>query len=234
MENRRIQTYGRKKARGLSQTQNKALEVGLEKYKVIVPHNNINLLDIFAPQNYKKLIFEIGFGHGEHLIEMAKMHSKCAFIGCEPFENGVARAAIKVQEHSLDNIKIYMGDSRILLDQVLPNSIDEFDIMFPDPWPKKRHIKRRLISLEFLEKMILLLTANGIIKLASDCEHYINFVLENVALFNEKYNGLLSISCGNLEGLSNKPENWGSTRYEQKALSKGKRCYYLTISKKGN
>ena len=234
MENRRIQTYGRKKARGLSQTQNDALKVVLEKYRVVVPDTQINLAGLFTRQNYKKLVVEKGFGHGEHLIEIAENNKDCAFIGCEPFENGVARATIKLKETGLENVKIYMGDSRALLDKAAPSSIDEFDIMFPDPWPKKRHIKRRLVSLEFLEVMFSLLTNYGIIKLASDCEHYINFVLENIELFNKKHGPLLLISSNSLEKLSNKPENWGSTRYEQKALSKGKKCYYLIISKRGN
>ena len=228
MEYKRIQTYGRKKARGLSNVQQNALT---EDYK----NCSVDLSDVancFADkENFDGLIIEIGFGHGEHLLESAENRPNFAFIGCEPFENGVAKAVSRLTEKGLKNVRIYKGDSRDLLDKIDNQSISEVHIMFPDPWPKKRHIKRRLFSVELLTTMDRVLTDGGIVKLASDCEHYIEHAIEVIDEYNQKYDNKFVASSKDFNELKQKTNDWGSTRYEQKALQKGKNCYYMTIKR---
>lgn len=233
--NKKIRTYGRKKARGLSDRQSSALSIGLDSYKIDVPTEKTYLMHAFGSDvNYEKLIVEIGFGHGERLIDQAVNHPRYAFIGCEPFENGVAKAITKIQETGIKNVRIFMGDSRELLERASDKSVSEFYIMFPDPWPKKRHAKRRLVSTEFLELIVPLLLDDGFIRLASDCDHYIEHVIEVVKEHNANHDIELELSGRSLEELRNKPADWGETRYEKKAISKGRQCYYLTIFRRSN
>lgn len=228
MEYKRIQTFGRKKARGLSENQQNALTCGLKDYRIDIDGDVVDPRDAFHV-HFDRVVVEIGFGHGEHLVESAALRPDCVFIGCEPFENGVARAVTKIQERDLKNVLLFMGDSRDLLDRFRGESVFEFNIMFPDPWPKKRHIKRRLVSVEFMRTVDRLLLRDGVVKIASDCEHYIEHVFDVVRLYNLEFGDKFRLSSDDLRALSNKPEGWGSTRYEQKALNKGKKCYYLTI-----
>lgn len=233
--NKRLRTYGRKKARGLSGRQSSALLIGLDSYKIDIPTEKTDLMQAFGTGvKYEKLIVEIGFGHGERLIDQAASHPRYAFIGCEPFENGVAKAITKIQETNVTNVRIFMGDSRELLERASDKSVSEFYIMFPDPWPKKRHVKRRLVSIEFLELVVPLLLDGGIIRLASDCDHYIEHVFEVVKEYNANHGIKLKLSGYSLEELKNKPADWGETRYEKKAISKGKQCYYLTMFRRSN
>lgn len=236
-----LRTYGRKRAKGLSKAKRFALDKTLEKYKMYLPECIVEP-EYFFKEEFECGIFgektrsivEIGFGNGIHLVRNACKRKNDIFIGCEPFENGVARAVELIEENELKNIKIYPDDSRDLLKILEEESVSEFHIMFPDPWPKKKHIKRRLLSVSFLTLLHRLLKKNGCIRFASDQIHYVNFVLENIFSYNKWQKSdedKLKIFSDDLVFLAQKPRCWGQTKYEQKALSAGGICYYFRIFK---
>lgn len=236
-----IQSYGRKRTRGLSLSQKASLRDLYKIYGIQLPeslHNEFFLENIdsavknlinpqsFFSNNLKNIIFEIGFGHGEHLINNAVQKTSYGFIGCEPFENGIANALKKIAEKQLENIRVYNGDARFLLDLLIDDSICRFYVLFPDPWTKKKHYKRRLLSEEFITTMRKKLIAGGDIVIATDSESYMSYILENV-----QKNPEIELFSDDFSYLSQKPSCFLSTRYEQKALSKGKKAYYLRFKK---
>jgi len=134
-----IQSYGRRRSHGLSEAQKDALLNLTNEYGINLPTQTLNPAIFF--NGISKIFVEIGFGAGEHLIQNAIQNSEVGFIGCEPFENGVAKALKAIHENNLKNVKIFNGDARFLLDFFENSSIDRFYILFPDPWTKKRHHK---------------------------------------------------------------------------------------------
>lgn len=212
-----LPSFGRKRARGLSETQKNNLVHLYETYGIEIPEKKIDPRTLFNIP-FEKIFVEVGFGHGEHLIQNAMQNPKVGFIGCEPFENGVAATLKEIQGNNLQNVRIYKGDARLVLEKLQKNTIDRVYVLFPDPWHKKRHHKRRILSAEFIDN----LRKNQVKELvvATDCREYMESVLENLAQ--------LKIPAPNdIETLSQKPNWFLSTRYEQKALSKGEKCYYL-------
>lgn len=214
-----LPSFGRKRARGLSETQKNNLVNLYEIFGIEIPAEKISPQELFK-ENYEKIFFEIGFGHGEHLIQNAILNPDIGFIGCEPFENGVASILKEIQEKNLKNVRIYRGDARILLEKLKNNSINRFYILFPDPWRKKKHHKRRILSEEFLKN--LQETQPGELVIATDHYDYLQSILEN--LRNLKID-----HSEDLENLSKKPSWFLDTRYEQKAIAKGSKCYYLKL-----
>lgn len=217
---RLIQSYGRKRSRGLSDTQKNNLVTLYDQYGIDVPETKVHP-NTFFNRSYDNFMFEIGFGRGEHLIQNAINNPNIGFIGCEPFENGVASALKAISDNELNNVRIYKGDARLLLNMIQEKSIERTYVLFPDPWTKKKHFKRRLLSVEFLKEIASKTTDTGSMVVATDCLDYMENVLLNLhEIPNLEYESDTSI-------LANKPDWFLSTRYEQKALSKGKNCYYL-------
>ena len=221
-----IQSYGRRRSHGLSETQKDALLNLANEYGITLPTKILNPAIFF--NGISKIFVEIGFGAGEHLIQNAIQNPEVGFIGCEPFENGVAKALKAIHENNLKNVKIFKGDGRFLLDFFENSSIDRFYILFPDPWSKKRHHKRRLLSKEFITKILYSkLKPHGELIIATDCENYMEEVAEIVKNAPEFYTAI-----SDLKRLQTRPEWFIPTRYEQKAISHGKKPYYLKIEKK--
>jgi len=214
-----LPSFGRKRARGLSETQKNNLVDLYEIYGLEIPEEEIHPETLFSIP-FEKIYVEVGFGHGEHLIHNAMLNPKIGFIGCEPFENGVAATLKEINDHNLHNVRIYKGDARLILEKLQKNTIDRVYVLFPDPWHKKRHHKRRILSVEFIEDLRKSQVKELVV--ATDCREYMESVLENL-------NQLKISVADDLETLSQKPDWFLSTRYEQKALSKGAKCYYLKV-----
>lgn len=226
MENNRIiRSYGRKRSRGLSESQKTSLSDLYELYGIQLHEQPVVPQDFFDGK-FKDVFIEIGFGGGEHLINNAIQKYDYGFIGCEPFENGVANALKKIHENNLKNVRIYNGDARVLLGLFPENSINRFYVLFPDPWTKQKHHKRRLLSEEFIGIMQEKLVNRGDIIIATDSESYMVNILDNI-----QKNPKLELFSTDFEYLSKKPSCLLSTRYEQKAISKGKKAYYLRVKK---
>jgi tRNA (guanine-N7-)-methyltransferase len=158
-------------------------------------------------------VLEIGFGGGEHLVAQAASNPATRFIGAEPFLNGVASCLRHIEESGVQNVRLHHGDARDVLARLPDASLDGVDILFPDPWPKKRHWKRRLIEVEFIAELARVLKPGGEVRFATDWKHYAAWTLE---IFTRD----LHFSW-NAERAADWRAPWPghvTTRYEQKRL----------------
>ncbi|MEQ1618338.1 MAG: tRNA (guanosine(46)-N7)-methyltransferase TrmB, partial [Terricaulis sp.] len=126
------------------------------------------------------LILEIGFGGGEHLVAQAAAHPDARFIGVEPFLNGVASCLRHIEESGVQNVRLHQGDARDVVARLPDASLDLCYILFPDPWPKTRHWKRRLIQREFLDALARVLKPGAEVRFATD---WVNYAEWTLALF---------------------------------------------------
>jgi tRNA (guanine-N7-)-methyltransferase len=162
---------------------------------------------------------EIGFGGGEHLLHMAASHPEVRLIGCEPFVNGVAMLLGKLRAARPRNLAIHAGDARDLLDVLPPASLSRAFLNYPDPWPKRRHHRRRFVTPEHLGPLARVMAPGSEFRIATDIPDYVRQALAEVlkAGFRLEAHGPLPWT------------DWLSTRYEQKALREGRKPEYLTF-----
>jgi tRNA (guanine-N7-)-methyltransferase len=167
---------------------------------------------------------EIGFGGGEHLADQAERHPAIGFLGCEVFENGIAKLVAEIDRRGLANIRVFADDARLLLDALPAASVDRVFILFPDPWPKQRHKKRRLVSSETLDRLAAIMRGGAELRLATDDPDYLSWMLERVTRHPA------------FEWLARRPTDWRArpadwppTRYEEKARDAGRAPYFLRI-----
>ncbi len=128
---------------------------------------------------------EIGFGGAEHLIAQAKDNPDCGFIGTDAFVNGVAKALVAIDETKLANVRLHFGDASELLDWLPAASLARIDLLYPDPWPKRRHWKRRFIQDESLHRLARILRPGGELRFATDIPDYAVYALARVLRSNE-------------------------------------------------
>lgn len=162
---------------------------------------------------------EIGFGGGEHLVHMAARYPAVGIIGCEPFVNGVAMLLGRIRAAGVENLGVYPGDARDLLDVLPPGSVAKAFLNYPDPWPKRRHHRRRFVNAENLQPLARALAPGAEFRLATDIPDYVRQALIEVpkAGFRLILHSAMAWS------------DWLSTRYEQKALREGRVPQYLTF-----
>ncbi len=167
---------------------------------------------------------EIGFGGGEHLIWHARHHPDVTMVGAEPFEEGVARLLTSIDQENLGNILIHDGDIRPVFSRLKDSSIERIFILFPDPWPKARHHKRRLIDQDNLCEFARLLRDGGELRIATDIEDYARWIVSHACKVSE-----LSFVDRNSHGSTERPHDWPQTRYECKALRAGRKPVFMTL-----
>jgi tRNA (guanine-N7-)-methyltransferase len=161
----------------ITDAQQRALELLWPRYGIAFGPQCLDLDSIFGRQAPRTL--EIGFGNGENLAAMAAAHSERDFLGIEVHPPGVGRILLALQEHALSNTRVICHDAVEVLDQQLgPRSLDEVLILFPDPWPKKRHHKRRLIQTPFVQLVTERLKVGGVLRIATDWGPYAQSALE--------------------------------------------------------
>lgn len=214
--------WGRRQSRPLKDSQHQALaklwpEVSLE----LPEHAMINPHDLFAP-SLTEVWVEIGFGGGEHLAAQAALHPEIGFVGCEPFVNGVASLIMKIQYQALKNIRIVKDDARLLLARLPDKSVNCFFVLFPDPWPKKRHNKRRIIQNTSVDLFARILKPGGLLKMATDDAPYAEW-MQDIMLQHPEFELVLDGRTSVYE----RPVNWPPTRYEQKGIAQGRDPVYL-------
>ena len=218
--------YGRRKGKPLRPGQRAALEAVLPRLlidpKEPTPHPLTGLFEIPV----ETVRMEIGFGGGEHLLHEAKAHPKTGFIGIEPFENGMAKAVTAIAREDIPNIRLYDQDAGPLLDWLPAASLERIDLLYPDPWPKKRHFKRRFVNADNLGRIVRCLTEGGTFRFATDIESYVEWTLDLVT----EHHRLALI--GDAEADHSRPwPDWPGTRYEAKAIREGRRPTYLAFAK---
>jgi tRNA (guanine-N7-)-methyltransferase len=167
---------------------------------------------------------EIGFGGGEHLVAEARAHPEVGFIGVEPFIAGMAKAVSAVEENALRNVRLYDGDAALLLDWLPPSSLRRVDLLYPDPWPKKRHWKRRFVSVENLDRIARALRPGGAFRFASDIPGYVEWTLAHLAA-DPRFAWEAESAADWLRPFP----GWPGTRYEAKALKAGRIPTYLAF-----
>ena len=176
--------------------------------------------------NIRAVWLEIGFGAGEHLSAMARANPDIGFIGCEPFINGVARLLRDVDQHGLDNVRIVMDDARLLLDCLAAASIGRAFLLFPDPWPKRRHNKRRFVGPENIAAMTYVLIEGGQWRIATDHMDYCRWILAHMC------------PAPQFQWLARRPGDWRigpagwpGTRYEEKGVRAGRPSVFLNFER---
>ncbi|GAB4388639.1 tRNA (guanine(46)-N(7))-methyltransferase TrmB [Albidovulum sp.] len=216
--------YGRRHGKTLRDSQRAYLAEDLDRLRPagVSPGENPGRAPV-DPRRFfgddRPLWLEIGFGGGEHMVHMAARHPEAGIIGCEPFINGVAMLLGKIRAAGLDNLRVHPGDVRDLFD-VLPDScLARAFLLYPDPWPKKRHHRRRFVTPEHLVPLARVLRPGAEFRVATDIPDYVRQTLEEVPRA-----GFTLVA----EGAAPWPD-WIPTRYEAKALREGRAPHYLTF-----
>lgn len=174
--------------------------------------------------SFREVWMEIGFGGAEHVLHLARSHPDTAIIGAEPFLNGVARAVSGIHDEELKNLFLHHGDARDVMDSLTDSLLDRLYVLFPDPWPKTRHNKRRIINEAFLEDVCRVLKPGGSLFFASDIIDYVDWTLTRL-----KKNGRFDLQIGEPSDWRKPYEGWPGTRYEAKAIKAGRPCHYLNF-----
>jgi tRNA (guanine-N7-)-methyltransferase len=224
--------FGRRKGHNLRAEQERRFSLLLPQIKVqgITPGNFIDPYNIFAKtlgqEKPEKLVLEIGFGGGEHLSSLSKAHPDWGFIGCEPFVNGVAKMLASIEEHDLNNVRLWDDDAVHLLDCLPDACIDDVYLLYPDPWPKWRQRKRRFVSEANLERLARVIKPGGRFRFASDIDDYVGWTLRLIS-----YSKDFSWPVNKADDWRLPWQDWIRTRYEAKAFREGRRPSYLTFYK---
>ena len=167
---------------------------------------------------------EIGFGGGEHLLWQAENHSEIGIIGAEPYVSGVAKLLSKLSGRAdpIRNVRLYMEDARDIIEALPSASIGRVFILFPDPWPKTRHHKRRFIQMTMLDELARIMKPGGEIRFATDDTGYLIWALERFIA----HPSFTWLARGSADWRT-RPADWPETRYEAKAIKAGSSCTYL-------
>lgn len=223
--------YGRLKGKSLKRSQKTyldqdlaALSPGAVGWQENPDRTALDLKTLFGG---RPVWLEIGFGGGEHLVHQAAANPDVGIIGAEPYINGVAMLLGKIRRAGVDNLAVYPGDARDLMDVLPAGSISRAFLLYPDPWPKKRHHRRRFVTREHLLPLAAVMKPGAILRVATDIPDYVR-------------QALAEVPKAGFEWLATRPadwrepwEDWLSTRYEQKALREGRAPHYLTFRKTG-
>ena len=176
-----------------------------------------NLLRTAGSEGYTRIALEIGFGGGEHLLAQAAHHPETLFIGCEPFINGVAKCLAGIDQQKLSNIRLYTRDARELLLALPDGVLDTAFILFPDPWPKARHNKRRLVNHETLAMLARVHKPGGRLLIATDHVDYSEWILAHL-LSTPHYRWTAERAMDFLTP----PADWTETKYQRKTTAEGR------------
>lgn len=209
--------YGRRKGKALRPGRARLMETLLPEIAVPGGDSALDPRALFA-QPVAEAWLEIGFGGGEHLAGQAESHPDVGIVGCEAFFNGVARLmSLLAAGNSADRVRIHHGDARVLMPRFPEASFSRIFVLFPDPWPKTRHAKRRFIGPDNLPELARLLSDGGELRVASDDVTYIRWVLRQLA--DDANFGWMAEGPEDWLG---RPDDWVPTRYEQKAIRQGR------------
>lgn len=166
---------------------------------------------------------EIGFGGGEHIAWQARHNPDVGLIGCEPYMNGVVKLLGSIRDDGLQNIRIFRDDARLLVENLPPRSIDRAFILFPDPWPKTRHNKRRIVSASVIDGLAAALTDGAELRIATDDPGYLEWIL-----WHMQQNPDFEWPARSPSDWRTRPDDWPQTRYEQKAAAAGRTSAFLS------
>ena len=212
--------YGRSSGHKLRKGQAELVEKLLPQIEVPA-EGDVTATALFGED--RPLHFEIGFGSGEHLADRADMLPDHGFIGAEPFLNGVATALGHIRDRHLRNVRLWRGDALEVLDRVPDGALSFLYLLHPDPWPKARHAKRRMVNDGPVDMFAAKLRRGGEFRLATDDPTYLNWSLMVMQRHEDQFEWLAEKAKDFLEPSG----GWIETRYGAKARRQGRRPYYL-------
>jgi tRNA (guanine-N7-)-methyltransferase len=216
--------FGRRKGHKLRQHQAELIGHLLPRLALAIDSEApADAREIFTPAA-DDVRLEIGFGGGEHLAAQARTHRDINIVGCEPFVNGMAKLLAVIEHEGLDNIRVWDDDVTDLLPTLPDASLDRVYILYPDPWPKRRQRKRRLVSDETLEMLARVMKPGAELRFASDIDDYIGWVLART-LGSPHFRW----TATRADDWRKPYEGWPGTRYEAKAIREGRVPSYLTF-----
>jgi tRNA (guanine-N7-)-methyltransferase len=221
--------YGRRQGKGLRRSQVGYMAEDLGELSV--PNvgwdenpNRDKIDPVALFETPRPVWLEIGFGGGEHMVYQAASYPDVGIIGCEPYINGIAMLLGKIRKAGVRNVAIHPGDARDLFDVLPKASIDKAFLLYPDPWPKARHHRRRFVNPEFLDPLADAMKSGAELRVATDIEDYVRQTLEQLTIHPA------------FEWLAEGPDDWRkpwhdwvSTRYELKAIREDRTPHYLTF-----
>ncbi|MGF9565465.1 tRNA (guanosine(46)-N7)-methyltransferase TrmB [Neorhizobium sp. JUb45] len=216
--------FGRRKGKPLRERQAETMDTVLPALAVDLNTEAPKDLGELFPFTPERIRLEIGFGGGEHLVHRAQEEPTTGFIGVEPFVNSMAKLLGRAGELDLNNIRVYADDATQLLDWMPEACVDRIDLLYPDPWPKKKHWKRRFVSQVNLTRFHRVLKPGGLFCFASDIDTYVNWTLTHC----HDHGGFAWTAEEPADWLT--PfAGWPGTRYEAKAKREGRSSAYLTF-----
>jgi tRNA (guanine-N7-)-methyltransferase len=216
--------FGRRRGKTMRPQQAAALESGFGIYRLdLAAQPPQDLRELFEA-DVSEVQLEIGFGGGEHLLHRATETPATGFIGVEPFVNGMAKMMMAVKENPLANLRVHDDDATRLLDWLPQASLAGVDLLYPDPWPKKKHWKRRFVSPVNLDRLARVMKPGGKFRFASDIDTYVNWTLLHC-----QAHGAFTWPALDAEDWHRPYDGWPGTRYEAKAIREGRRPAYLTF-----
>jgi tRNA (guanine-N7-)-methyltransferase len=214
--------YGRRKGKPLKGAQAVAYERRLPDLKLdLAAPAPVDLAELW-PRSVASVRLEIGFGGGEHLLHRARALPGTGFIGVEPFVNSMAKMVSGLDAEGLTNIRVHDDDATQLLDWLPEATIDHIDLLYPDPWPKKKHWKRRFVSPVNLDRFARVLKPGGRFCFASDIDTYVNWTLAHIAA-----HPAFEWTAERADDWRSPWDGWPGTRYEAKAIREGRTPCYL-------
>jgi tRNA (guanine-N7-)-methyltransferase len=220
-ESRRRRLYGRSRGKALRAGRARLIAESLPRLEI--DPAAFARTTAFAEEP-KAFWLEIGFGAGEHLIDQAKANPEVGLIGCEPFLNGVAAALSGIERERLANVRLRRGDAQALVEAAPDAFFSRVFILYPDPWPKRRHNKRRIISDAMIEALARIVKPGGEVRFATDVDDYAGWTLKRF-LASPSFCWAASRAA---DWRAPWPE-WRATRYEAKARRAGRASVYLTF-----
>ena len=223
MPDRRGAFFGRRKGRRLRPQQAALFDTLLPRLALELDLRAGTPESLF-PSPVDEVRLEIGFGGGEHLARQAQMHPRVGFIGIEPFINGMAKMLRAIATQNLSNIRLHHGDATEVLDWLPSASLTRVDLIYPDPWPKPRHWKRRFVQEQSVCAIARVLRPSGEFRFATDIADYAAWTLKHV------------IRSPGFDWTAKRPDDWrkpwpgfAGTRYETKAKRAGREPCYLVF-----
>ena len=221
--------YGRRRGKTLRKGQKSLLEERLEALSVPglawAENPERRPIDFRALEpSCREAWLEVGFGGGEHLLAMARENPSALLLGCEPFRNGVAMCLAALEAAPLPNVRLHEGDAREVFDVAGEGAFSRIFVNYPDPWPKKRHHRRRFIGPETLPHLARIAAPGARLHVATDIPDYVRHVLEAMRAAPE-----FRWTAEGPEDWRRPWADWPGTRYEAKALAEGRPPHYLTF-----
>jgi tRNA (guanine-N7-)-methyltransferase len=219
--------FGRRKGHRLRAGQAVLIETVLPQLALdLAAPAPANLRSLFAPA-LDEVRLEIGFGGGEHLTAEAEAHPRIGFIGCEPFVNGMAKALAAIVAKKLPNVRLHFGDATEAIAWLPPGSLGGVDLIYPDPWPKRRHWKRRFVQASRVADLARVLRPGGEFRFVTDIPDYAAWTL------------LRLTRSPDFDWTAERADDWrrpwpgfAGTRYEAKAVCEGRVPCYLRFKRR--